>query len=87
MQFHLITYGMACKNDSSPSYTNIVKIYVYMRASLDFKFFYITKVAISFNMDGRNNHLQINTLKHILRMHKHDFCGDQSIYTRAILAK
>ena len=35
---------------------------------------------------GRNNHLQINILKHILRMHKHDFCGEQSIYTRAILA-
>ena len=24
-------------------------------------------------------------LKHILRMDKHDFCGEQSIYTRAIL--
>ena len=34
---------------------------------------------------GKNNHLQINILKHILRMHKHDFCGEQSIYTRAIL--
>ena len=39
-------------------------------------------------MDGEEQLtiLQINILKHIWRMHKHDFCGEQSIYTRAILA-
>ena len=35
-------------------------------------------------MDGEEE--QINILKHNLRMHKHDICGEQSIYTRAILA-
>ena len=37
---------------------------------------------------GRNKHLQIIIhLKHILKRHEHDFCGEQSIYTsRAILA-
>ena len=42
-------------------------------------------------MDGDEQpYLQIQILKHILRMHKHDFCGEQSIYIyarlRAILA-
>ena len=48
--------------------------------------FYIIKVLILSIWMGRNNHLQINILKQTLRMHKHDFCGEQSIYTRAILA-
>ena len=84
-------YGMAlCINDSTPT-TNIVKIYVYMRASGANELrkcwhFYIIKVLFLSIWMGRNNHLQINILKHILRMHKHDFCGEQSIYTRAILA-
>ena len=39
---------------------------------------------ISFNMDGDEQpYLQIQILKHILRMHKHDFCGEQSIYIYA----
>ena len=34
---------------------------------------------------GRNNYLQINISKHILRMHKHDFCGKQKyLHTRDI---
>ena len=49
-------------------------------------YFYIIKVIFLSIWMGRNNHLQINILKHIWRMHKHDFCGEQSIYTRAILA-
>ena len=48
--------------------------------------FYIIQVLFLSIWMGRNNHLQINILKHILRMHKHDFCGEQSTYTRAILA-
>ena len=61
---------------------------IYMRASELRKFwhFYIIKVLFLSIWMGRNNHLQINILKHILRMHMHDFCGEQSIYTRAILA-
>ena len=61
---------------------------MYMRASELRKFwhFYIIKVLFLSVWMGRNNHLQINILKHNLRMHKHDFCGEQSIYTRAILA-
>ena len=68
---------------------NIVKIY--MRASgaselRKFGHFYIIKVLFLSIWVGRNNHLQINILKHILRMHNHDFfCGEQSIYTHAIL--
>ena len=34
----------------------------------------------------QGQHLQINILMHILRMHNHYFYGEQSIYTRAILA-
>ena len=48
--------------------------------------FYIIKVLFLSIWMGRNNHLQINILKHTSRMHTHDFCGEQSIYTRAILA-
>ena len=64
---------------------------MYMRASVaselrKFWHFYIIKVPFLSIWMGRNNHLQIKILKHILRMHKHDFCGEQSIYTRAILA-
>ena len=64
---------------------------MYMRASgaselRQFWHFYIIKVLFLSIWMGWNNHLQINILKHILRMHKHDFCGEQSIYTRAILA-
>ena len=66
--------------------TNIVKIYVYMRASLIFLAFLYNKSAISFNMDGEEQPFINKHLKHILRLHKHDFCGEQSIYTRAILA-
>ena len=37
-------------------------------------------------MDGEEQPFTlIQILKHILRMNKHDFCGEQSIYTRAIL--
>ena len=49
-------------------------------------YFYIIKVIFLSIWMGRNNHLQIKNLKHIWRMHKHDFCGEQCIYTRAILA-
>ena len=61
--------------------------FMYMRASgaselRKFWHFYIIKMIFLSIWMGRNNHLQIK--KH--RMHKHDFCGEQSIYTRAILA-
>ena len=64
---------------------------MYMRASgaselRKFWHFYIIKVLFLSIWMGWNNHLQINILKHILRMHKHDICGEQSIYTRTILA-
>ena len=36
-------------------------------------------------MDGEEQQFTNNNFKaYILRMHKHDFCGEQSIYTRAI---
>ena len=65
---------------------------MYMRASgaselRKFWHFYIIKVLFfQYGWGGTTMKLQINILKHILRMHKHDFCGEQSIYTRAILA-
>ena len=64
---------------------NIVKIYAYASELRKLEFLHNKSAILSIWM-GRNNHLQINILKHILRMHKHDFCGEQSIYTRAILA-
>ena len=84
-------YGTICINDSiHRQNTNIVKN-LYMRASgaselRRFWHFYIIKVLFLSIWMGRNNHLPINILKHILRMHKHDICGEISIYTRAILA-
>ena len=57
-----------------------------MRASLDNFAFLHNKSAISFNMDEEEQPFKNIHLKHILRMHKHDFCGEQGIYTRAILA-
>ena len=95
MQFPFsINYGMAlCINDSITDQKHLAlrkSMYIYASERSDrakkILTFLHTKSAISFNMDGRNNHLQINILRHILRMHKHDFCGEQSIYTRAILA-
>ena len=61
------------------------KIFVYnMRASELRKcwHFYIIKVLFLSIWMGRNHHLQLNILKHSISM---IFCGEQSIYTRAIL--
>ena len=44
--------------------------------------FYIIKVLFRSIWMRKNNHLQINILKHILRMHKHDFVGSK-VFTHA----
>ena len=90
VSFYYLWYGTMYKWQYTDKTLTLWKS-MYMRASgaselRKFWHFYIIKVLFLSIWMGRNNHLQIHSLKHILRMHKHDFCGEQSIYTRAILA-
>ena len=86
VSFYYLWYGHYVKTTVHRQNTNERENLCIMRASLELFNFYIIKVLFLSIWMGRNNNLQIKILKHILRMHKHDFCGEKSIYTRAILA-
>ena len=90
VSFYHLWYGTMYKRQDNDKTLTLLKIYVYASEQSvselrKFLNFYIIKVLF-FNMDWEEQPFTINILKHILRMHKHDFCGDQSIYTRAILS-
>ena len=88
VSFYYLWYGTMYKRQYIDKTLTLWKS-MYMRASGASEIrkcwhFYIIKVLFLSIWMGRNNHLQITILKHIVRMHKHDFCGEQSIYTRTI---